>query len=325
MKKIVSIICIVVILFTSIIPVSASDNSKQTLTAMELSIKRITAELTGKTEKELAKEILRELGMPERIILQVNEKYLEKVYSAKRISTEKEYGKFVEDKTTVIVSEKEYLEEVTAKGDDGVMRLSLSGDTEDSYSDKYFIKSIYAIETANADVGTVAVLCSFEWLDEPLFRCKDAIAISGTNVVFDEEETFVSMGYTQTVTNMGSQSITATEVIEDYDFYELDIEGNTFFAGDFVSAACNLPNDVPAVTINVNCTNIALLIMTSCVVNVINPNQQVNLSFTGWYFHQTIGWEASIGISKEGASLSITPSWMYRDPSQIQITPKFSV
>ncbi|MBQ8767443.1 MAG: hypothetical protein IJZ16_11660 [Clostridia bacterium] len=325
MKKIISMICVAVILFVSVIPVSASDNNEQTLTSTELSVKRITAELTGKTEKELAKDILRELGMPERIIRQVNEEYLEKVYSAKCISTEKEYGKFTEDKTAVIVTEEEYLEEAATKVDDGVMMLSLTGETEDSYPDKYFLKSIYAIETKNAETGTIAVLCSFEWLDEPLFRCKDAIAISGTNVVFDEEETIVSMGYTQTVTNMGSQSITATDVIEDYDFHELDLEGNTFFAGDFVSAACNLPNDVPAGTINVNCTDIVLLIMASCVVNEINPNQQMNLSFTGWYFHQTIGWETSIEISKESASLSITPSWMYRDPSQIQIKPKFSV
>ena len=326
MKKLVSISCVVMLLIMSIFPASAAnDGNEKTMTGMELSIKRISGEFAEKTEDEIAKDILRELGMPERIIRQVNEEYLEGVYSAKYISVEKEYGKFVDDQIAVIVSEEEYLEEAAARVDDGVMTLSLSGETNDSYPDKYFLKSIYAIETSGAETGTIFVMCSFEWLNEPLYRCKDVIAISGTNVVFDEEKTFVAMGYTETVTNMGSQSITSEDVIENYDFHELDLEGNTIFAGDFVSGACNLPNDVPAGTINVNCTNIALLIMASCVVNEINPNQDLNLSFTGWYFHQEVGWDTSIGISKEGVSLSISPSLFYRNPSQIQIAPKFSV
>lgn len=325
MKKIISIMCIVIILFISIIPVSASDNNEQTLTSMELAAKRIVAELTGKDEKETAKDILRELGMSERTVNQVTDKFLEKVYSAQEISLEKEYGKFTEDKMVSFTSEEEYLKDVAANTNDGIMTLSLTGETEDSYSDEYFLKNIYAIESSGAETGTIFVMCSFEWLNEPLFRCKDVIAISGTNVVFDEKETSLSVAYTQTITNVSSGSITAEDYIDYYDFDDLNSEGNILFAGSFVSAACNLPNDVPTVTINVINTNLAFLIMTSCKVNEIAANQTLNLSFTGWYFHQVIGWDADVGITADGVSLSISPSWMYRDPNQIQITPKFSV
>ena len=325
MKKFISMICTLVVLFVSVVPVSASNGDDYTVTSTELVAKRIVAELTGKDEKEIAKDILRDLGMSERIVNLVTDEFLEKVYLAQKISLEKEYGKFTEDEIVSFASEEEYLMDVDASAGDGIMTRSLTGETEDSYSDEYFLKSIYAIETSGAETGTIFVMCGFEWLEEPLFRCKDVIAISGTNVVFDEKETSLSVGYTQTVTNVGSGSITAEDYIDYYDFDDLNLESNILFSGSYVAAACNLPNDVPGVTLSVNNTNLALLLMTSCMVSEIAANQTLNLSFTGWYFHQVIGWDTSINISMSEASLSISPSAMYRDPNQIQIIPKFSV
>lgn len=324
MKKLVSILCVVMLLIMSIFPASAAnDGNEKTMTGMELSIKRISGKFAEKTEDEIAKDILRELGMSENLIEGVNEEYLDMVYNAKNISVNNQYGKVNNEGEVTLLSHEEAKEEMTERGikNTGNSTRTLEGDTWDERPDSLFNKSIYVVETRNAPKGTMGLICGFEWIDESFYRCWDVVAISGTNLEFDEEATFMSVVYVEQIEDLFLSETTVTGVVNDFDFYDLEMENDVIYAGNFVGAKFDVPMDVYTPIMLWMYNNIGVVFMTSAVIT--HPQEETNFTVTSWYFHQSIMFDGDVSLSGDGLSLSISPSYKYDDPHQMQLSLKY--
>lgn len=325
MKKLVSILCVTMLLIMSVFPVSAAnDGNEKTMTGTELSIKRISGEFAEKTEDEIAKDILRELGMPENLVEGVNEEYLDMVYNAKSISANDQYGKVNSEGEVTLLSNAEFEEENDMRNDNdfGVSTLSLEGETTDEQTDSLFNKCIYVIETKNAPAGTMGLISTFAWIDEPFYRCWDVIAISGTNLEFDEESTFLAVVYDEQIEDLYLSETTVTGILEEYDYSDLSLEENILYSGSFVGAKFDMPMDAYTPTMLWMYNNIGVILMVSTVIT--HPQQVTNFTVTGWYFHQKVGVEWDVSLSGDALSLNISPNVFYDDPHQIQVTPKYT-
>ncbi len=324
MKKLVSILCVIMLLIMSIFPASAAnDGNEKTMTGMELSIKRISGGFAEKTEDEIAKDILRELGMSENLIKGVNEEYLDMVYNAKNISANDQYGKVDGKGEVTLLSNEEFDEVNNIRGESnfGVSTLALEGKTSDERQDKLFNKSLYVVETRNAPAGTMGLICGFEWLDEPFYRCWDVVAISGTNLEFDEEATSISVVYVEQIEDLFLSGRTVTGIVKNFDFYDLEMDENILYAGNFVGAKFDVPMDSYTPIMLWMYSNIGVVFMTSAVIT--HPQQDTNFTVTSWYFHQKILFNGDVSLSGDGLSLSISPSYKYDDPHQMQLSLKY--
>lgn len=324
MKKLVSIICIITLLVVSVFPVSAvDDGNEKTITGIEISIKRMKAELSKKTKKDLAKEILRDLGMTESLIGGVNEEYLDMIYGAKSISVNNQYGKVNDKGEITLLSHEEAKREMAERGikSYGNLTRTLEDETWDERPDSLFNKSIYVIEAGNSPKGTVGLFCGFEWIDEPFYRCWDVIAISGTHLEFDEESTSVSVAYVEQIEDLYLSETTITNKWETFEFSDLEYDENILYASDFVGTKFDVPMDVYTPTMLWMCNNIGVLLMVSA--EITQPQEETNFTVTGWYFHQKAGIEWDVSLSKDAATLNISPKLFYDDPHQIQVSPKY--
>lgn len=326
MKKFVCFILVVLLLVVSIFPVSAAnDGDEKTLTGMEMSIKRIGADLTGKTEEEMAKDVLRELGMPENLIKGVSEEDLAMVYNAKNISANDQYGKVNSEGEIIPLSyedamrEKEEREEIES----GISTLSLDLDTNgEAYEDSLFFKILIVVETRNAPAGTVGIVCGFNWLDEPFYRCWDVIAVNGVNIIIDVEETELTIVYTEQIEDLNFSTTTVNNIEKSFDFWELDEEGYALYNGNFIGAKFDMPEDLYLPTMLWMYNDIGVIMSTRAMVT--NPQLITNISATGWYFHQKMGIEWDVSLSEDAVSLNISPSIFYDDPHQIQVETTYS-
>lgn len=85
-------------------PVSAlSFSSENEISAVELSIKRLNAHIRGKSQIELADQILSELGMSERYIQNIPNGKKEAVASSCKIYTKTEYVKLNENGEEIFI------------------------------------------------------------------------------------------------------------------------------------------------------------------------------------------------------------------------------
>lgn len=102
MKKVLSVVLVLLLLISFACPVSAlSFSSENELSAVELSIKRFNARIKGKSKIELADEILSELGISERYIqnipvgkkeaLHLLAKFIQKPNMVNVMKTERKY------------------------------------------------------------------------------------------------------------------------------------------------------------------------------------------------------------------------------------------
>ena len=326
MKKLLSILCVFILLVTFIFPVSAAnDGDEKTMTSTELSIKRISGQFTEKTENEIAKEVLRELGMPENLIEGVNEEYLDMVYNAKKISANDQYGKMNSEGKVTPLSYEEAMKEKDKRDGNEYEFSTVSIDPEtngEAYADSLFYKMLIVLETRNAPAGTVGVVCGFNWIDEPFYRCWDVVAISGTEIQFDVETTEFSLIYDEQIEDLYLSETTVVGIEEEYDFLTLENEGNILYAGNFVGVKFDMPMDVYTPLMLWMRNNIGVVFTVKATIP--NPQLITNFTATGWYFHQKRGFETDVSLSGDGVSLSISPTKYYDDPHEIQVETTYA-
>lgn len=326
MKKLVSIICIIVLLVVTTFPVSAvDDGNQQTMSEMEMTAKRINAELFCKSKDEVAKNILREFGMPENLVSGVSVEDLDMVYNSKTISVNSQYGKVNSDGEVTLLTEEEAIIEKEKRNNNKDEPSARTIDPEtngQTGTDTMFHKFLFALESTNSPSGTVGIISAFYWLDEPLYRCWDVVAITGVNIVINVQTTKLTVVYTEQIEDLYLSSTTVSNIEENFDFGELDEKGDALYNGNFIGAKFDMPEDSYLPTMLWMYNNIGVLL--SVRANVTHPELVTNFSATGWYFHQKAGIEWDVSLSKDAVSLNISPKIFYDDPHQIQVTTTYS-
>lgn len=326
MKKLVSIICIITLLIVSVFPVSAADDgNQQTMSEVEMTAKRINAELFGKSKDEVAKSILREFGMPENLVSGVSSEDLDMVYNSKTISVNSQYGKVSSDgKVTLLTNEEAMIEKEQRNKNKGEPSARTIDPETNGYTDTdtLFHKFLFVLESVDSPAGTVGIISAFYWLDEPFYRCWDVVAITGGNIVINVQTTKLTVVYTEQIEDLYLSTTTVSNIEENFDFGELDREGNALYNGNFIGVKFDMPEDSYLPTMLWMYNNIGVLLSVRAAVT--HPQLVTSLSATGWYFHQKLGIEWDISLSKDEATLNISPAWLYDDPHQIQVSTRYS-
>ena len=326
MKRITAIVMCCFILFVTSVQVFAADNTGDNLlNSTQLSIKRFMGRLNNEDSKETARQTLRQIGMQEREIQAVSDEYLDMVYNAKSISVNVAYGKMDSNGMETPLPEDVCLEQAErAKAEQQTMvnaqpnasSKPLSANAENMETDSYFKKVLTVIETSNAPKGTMGIICSFQWLNSPLYRALDAIVLSCSEINF--HATTASMTFFATEkTESGLTRKQTKEILRYFDYDQMKSADKFIHYDHLIAFKHNLPNDTYTLDYRDYFTDMGFLLTVSTII--VHETVNTNFTVTASYFHQFLGFESDIAFSGEGASVTIDKEWKYWDPKQIGV------
>ncbi len=340
-KKILALLICVFILCSSFVQVSAANSTTDSaMNSTQLAAKRFSAKIKNQSEQETAREIMRELGMSEKYIQVLTEQQLDMIYNAKNVQSDTTYGKIDPKGNETLLTKEACIAEAESLKKNAPISINTSispysleikDPSQMEETDAYFHKTLIVLETKNAPYGTIGLIGSFEWLNAPIYRCKDIMALSSTALNFDH--TSASLTFVADSTYRCGTIKEEDHIVEYYDYKKM-ISQESFKHYDHVlQFEYNLPNDsysyepINGIAESLKYTNMGFLFTASSELVFTSAVSGSRTSFTprASYFHQWMLFEADVSLSFDGVSLSISPSGRYQGPYQIGVLCNFTI
>lgn len=314
MKKMWSIVLIVMLLIISILPVSAVSSTDESLGAVELSAKRFSGKILQKSSVEIADDLLRELGMPEENISKLPTDAKEDFADSVFIQKTSEYLEIDNQGEQKILSKKAYSQKVNMYDAGVTMLLSnqydnLEGPWEEHGENDLIKKDLYIYKTRNTTKGTYSIIVEYTWKTDYLhYRGEEVLSLSGENLSFHRDSFWFAISYEETTVNNGKT--TQETIYKNFDSKNLPAEDDLQGEANGMSFQYNLPNNIYIPNASVVRTNIYMAMIMSATLD--DPNNVRRFNVYANYFHQTIG-IGSVGVSVNfnGASVSVSPALFY--------------
>lgn len=318
MKKVLSVVLVLLLLISFACPVSAlSFSSENDISSVELSIKRLNAHIRGKSQIELADEILSELGMSERYIQNIPVGKKESVASSCQIHIKSEYVKRNEDGEEILISKREYDD---YDKNNGIFNSSTYGildvaAKEDDGKDSLFRRNLYIFKPLGDVKGEYIVLGSYEYKNMPFWRGTDVLSVSGEDLVFSKSSFSATVLYDIETTINGKYE--KKEITENYDLNSIENANDLLGFTNAIAFKYNLPNDGLAPSFDgtgggyiSKCSNLAFMVLVTANIN--KPDQTILFNIYFNYFHQKLGLGSlGVSVSANGASVSVSPKTCY--------------
>lgn len=322
MKKFLSIVLCFVCILSFTFPVSAFSSDDNVLNGVELDAMRLSASILGKSEIEIANEILYEMGIDEGFIENIPDYKKSEIANASSILRETEYSKVDSTGTEIALNEEAFNNEISLINesldnlnyeenlvspmaevpDNG---LHLEGE------DEYLIKNMYIYETKNAPTGTYGIFVTYEWINYmSRWHGEDVIGIAGEGLTF-AESSFCFLGQYGYKQHIGSTVEYGTEgVYADYD--SLEDENDLLGKDNGITYQFNLKNNIHSLISPLYYTEASFMMIVSSRINDWALPKTFNIFSS--YFHQYVGL-GSVGVSVNitGASISVSPTLCYTE------------
>ena len=327
MKKTISIILSILLVIPISVQASAiSSSSEYEMSGLELSIKRLNANIRGKSDVEFAEEILSDMGMSDRMINCLSDDKKEEFAQSNRIIKNEEYIQIDEDGNENYLTKMQY-ENINSNYNNDVSVCS-QGDNwyvPDDGKNSSFARQLWIFETKNAPSGTFGIIGTYEWKSMPFWRGLDVITVSAEEMTFDRSSFSTTVIYDSVYTNAG---ITVEEQIMNY--YDMNNTSDLHLQGieNGIYFKYNLPNDGISIGSSLPssyCKNLGFI--TTASGEISHPELQTRFNVYFNYFHQKIGLgSVGVSVSANGASFSVSPVFAYTrhqimTPSPILYTP----
>lgn len=298
MKKILAVILVLLLLISFACPVSAlSSSDENTISGVELSIKRTKSKILGQSKIELANEILAELGLEDNLIEKLAEERKIEVADAYEIYRVDEYGKVYSDGSILPISKVEF-DDYEIKNTENNMQKAQTPQEGYEYieEDGTFHKQLYVIRTKNAPQGTYGIITAYQWKKTAYWKGIDVISISSNSLVFDKSS------FAATVVYEKNKFSGVEGQYEYYDYPALQREDMLLAYNNAVVLKYNLPN--------CSFSEMTFLITVSSIID--KPSISAAFNVYVYYFHQkTVVSFNGISISEDGASVSVSPKTSY--------------
>lgn len=319
MKKFLSILLCFVCILSFTFPVSAFSSDDNVLNGVELSIMRLSASISGKSDVEIADEILSVMGLEEKFIENIPDSKKLEIADSSSIQSEKEYCKIDSSGNEIVLTEEKFNNELAFINENSntfnenlvsptaveVPDNELHFDDEDDY----LIKNMYIYKTKNAPSGTYFIIVSYEWKNySTRWHGEEVIGIAGDTIAFDRSSFYFYGGYAYSMTtgigtSVGQEYVEATpDTLEDYNDLKVKDNGITY--------QFNLKNNIWSPTAPLIYTQASFMMMASS--RVLYPSLEQEFNIWASYFHQKIGFgSVGVSVSIEGPDISVTPSLCY--------------
>lgn len=318
---------VLLLLISFACPVSAQSFSDENeMSAVELSIKRLTARVQGKTKIELADEVLSEMGMDEKSISALSITYKEEIASATSIYHFTEYVKVNGEGSEIVISEEEYEQFSPLNETEYLKSLDKAPSNEihvpDDGLDSLFARELWIYKTLNAPSGTYGIIGTYAWKKTPVWRGTDVLSVSGDGLTFDRSSFYALIMYDYNdLIGPKDESIS-----EEYTASTLNNASDLWGFNNAIAFKYNLPNnysyklgDTIGVHYPVVVENLQFMVIVSSRLQDPWGPKAFNIYFN--YFHQKVGLGSlGVSVSANGANVSVSPKLSY-DLHQIQ-TPK---
>lgn len=319
-----SFICLLFFTF----PVCAFSSNDTDLNSVELSAKRLSATISGKSETELANEILLSIGMDSKWVEKMPDDKKIEIANSYSIHCETSYSKINNEGVEIALTQSEYLEGLSAGNKNiayDVQTKSSSNEIHYDGEDSYLIKNLYVYETQNAPTGTYGIIVTYEWKNYVTrWHGTDLISVSGEYLSF-ERDSFTFAGeyiYNQNDEEnytVGSKTVSA-------DCNNLEDENDLKVMGNGIIYQFDLENNNAYLKPPLYYTNAEFMMIVSARVGDWSSPKTFNIYSS--YFHQKLGL-GSIGVfvSINSVSFSVSPKLCYVEcqiatGSQINYIPK---
>lgn len=315
MKKVLSIIVTLSLLFTLTTYSSAYQNDPDNYTLENAAIEKIKNELEENEDLSItqkAEMLLTECGMDSQIVKGISDNMKAKIYNeCNGFGMKTEYC--VENSNGYVshIQKSEYLDEKNTINANIFSNFGISP-MNNTVTDKYFKKSTSYIAGKG---GYYALFVMFEWLKAPLIRATDGLVLSASSGAFESGSSGAIFTYDQVTTK--SNKVTTQHKEFTYDETSKNYTGNSNVVYSF-----KLPADAPGTNLSVVNINIKTCVLSG--FNVEHPTLKTNFTFYGNYFHRIIALGSSISISGSGPSISISPSTSFKQytiPESITYKP----
>ncbi len=332
-KKILALLICVFILCSSFVQVSAANSTTDSaMNSTQLAAKRFSAKIKNQSEQETAREIMRELGMPDRQIQAINDIYLNIIYNAINIQSSITYGKIdkngVEtqmrkedcENSAIQINEEKHMQSFASVASP----MSIEYDSPTELTDSYFQKCLYIIESKNSPKGVMSLLCGFGWLTSPLYRCLDAITLSSLDVDFKSGTEYMAFSATRNTDSLTNPNFKKSEdIVEAYDYSQLHQNDMLKTGGHYHAFKYNLPNDLLTPTVNTCYNDMSFLIMLNAAP--VHVDLATDFTVTASYFHQFVGIEVDISFKMNSDLIDIAfpLNLSYWSPKQIAVSCKY--
>lgn len=301
----------------SVLPVGAYSPNDNNFNGIELSARRFSAKLIGKSDKALVEELLTDLGMSEKIISLIPDEKIVEISKSKNIGYQSDYCKIV-DGEEIVISEEEFKagEEISKQNMEIQPFIPGYGD-EFELTDELLEKTLVYYETKNAAPGTFGVFTAYNFINYAIrYHGEDVLGQAGEHLIFDRNSFGLAVQYTY-YDEQGTDTVQKTET-EFYDTTYFDENARKQKRlkqkNNGITVQYNLKNTVFNMS-NIKYTTATFLMMTSATVNY--PDNTVNFNIYGTYFHQKIGLGSlAVKVDIDGATVKVTPTFIY-DEHQI--------
>ena len=320
MKKFLSIALCLVCLLSFNFPVSAFSSDNNVLNGVELSLMRLTANISGKSDIEIADEILSIMGLKEEFIGNIPDSKKFEIVDSSSIRCEKEYCKIDSFGNEIMLTEEMFNNELALINENSnrfnenlVLPMAEVPDNglHIPGEDDYLIKNMYIYETRNAPSGTYGIIVTYEWKNySTRWHGEDVIGIAGEGLSF-ALSSFSFWGQYSYTQHIGTTVDYGTEVVT-ADFYSLEDENDLLVKDNGITYQFNLRNNIHSLISPLYYNEASfMMIASSRVIDWASPK---TFNIFSSYFHHHVGL-GSVGVSVniKNASISVSPKLCYTE------------
>lgn len=322
MKKIISIILTLTLLFSLSSQVMAMDELKylsvkslsdidkcviaktdefnEIKTIESAGLKRITS-MTNVTNEEKVAAIFEQMGITYTEQSQKQKEIVDNLDSISAVTSKTSYVKISEDGTQKVVSKEEYLskkEKIVSPKMSAQKAINIVTDGYEE-TDGYMKIAIMYIYNGN---GNYLIGSEWSWKYDPAFRRTDAFSLYSTMLTFNEKGTKSYekvIGYRvrviQNLVTKSSKNVTKSD------------QSDPKITSSGAYYTWNLPNTVVAGTESVNYDNLMCQMWANVRVQSYGNHKQ-QLSVYSTYLHNTIDVVGSFSMSATAHGVTVTPS-----------------
>lgn len=320
MKKFLSILLCFVCVLSFTFPVSAFSFDDNALNGVELDAMRFVANMSGKSEVEIANEFLMSLGMDEELVANIPDSKKIEIADSNSIKWKKICSKIDSSGNEIVLTKEVFNDELTSIKENSNTysenSTSQRGSVPDNglhlfNEDDYLIKNMYIYETKNAPSGTFGIVLTYEWKTySARWQGEEVIGIAGDTIAFDRSSFYFlgTYAYSMTTgvgTSVGQEYVEVTpDNLEDYN--DLKTKDNA------ITYQFNLKSNVFSPIAPKIYTKATFIMIASS--RVLYPNLEQEFNIWASYFHQKVGLgSAGVSVDITGSSISVTPSLIYTE------------
>ena len=329
MKKGLSLLLTIICLIIFIFPVSAFSTDGKSLNGVEISMLRFALRVQGKSNVEIADDLLKKLGVDENWIQIIPDEKKEEIAISSRIVEKTEYVRTDENGKEILITKGEYdlIEPVSNEislNEGRSISTFAAGDkweypTDETENEEHstFERHLYIYETKNAPVGTFGMILAYSWKNFGVaYRGTDVMSLSGESLVFNRSSFLFAAHYEYDEyylfsTERGIEDYVVEEAtLEDYDDLKGENNGISYKFG--LPANFSYYDDSTGTLLSSKRYLVAdYMMIVSAAADDWRENRWFNVY--GNYFHQYMGILVTPEVTITGATVTVSPKLCYKD------------